>query len=112
MSPPNSFWCVQARQHVVSTSGAIFGLPDDTAIARTIWHGGSNHSLWFNYGNERNRRWSGEPLQARYGFGAHYPAVLAAGVTMALKVATCEPVSSGLGRLHQTGCCHSRIVRR
>jgi beta-lactamase superfamily II metal-dependent hydrolase len=82
------FGCVQARHHVVSTNGAIFGHPDDTAIARTILHGGSNHSLWFNYGNERNRRWSGEPLQARYGYGAHYPAERAAGVTMALKAAT------------------------
>ena len=44
--------------------------------------------LRFNYGNERNRRWSGESLQARYGYGAHYPAEHGAGVPMALKAVT------------------------
>ncbi len=82
------FGCVQARHHVVSTNGAIFGHPDDTAIARTTLHGGSNHSLWFNYGNERNRRWSRELLQVRYGYEAHFRSERAAGVTMALKAAT------------------------
>ena len=68
--------------------GGIFGHPDDTAIARTILYGGSNHSLWFNYGNERNRRWSGNPLQTRYGYETRYPAEREAGVSLALKAST------------------------
>ena len=78
------FACVQARHHVVSTNGALFGHPDDTAIARTILHGGSGSTLWFNHGNLRNRRWSAGPLQARYGYAARYPAELETGVTLAL----------------------------
>lgn len=60
------FECLQARHHVVSTNGAIFGHPDDTAIARTILLGGSNQTLWFNHGNDRNRRWGALSLQAQY----------------------------------------------
>ena len=80
--------CAQARHHVVSTNGAIFGHPDDTAIARTILHGGSGQTLSFNYGNSRNRRWGAGPLQARYGYTARYPVELKAGVTLALMAAT------------------------
>ena len=79
---------VQARHHVVSTNGAIFGHPDDTAIARTILHGGRAQTLWFNHGNERNSRWGAGPLQARYGYLTRYPAELKAGVTLALMAAT------------------------
>ena len=82
------FGCVQARHHVVSTKRRQLRAPGRHGFARTILHGSSNHNLWLKYGNERNRRWSGEPLQARCGYGAHYPAERAAGVTMALKAAT------------------------
>ena len=82
------FACVQARNHVVSTNGAIFGHPDDTAIARTILHGGRGQTLWFNHGNERNRRWGAGPLLARYGYLTRYPEELKAGVTLALMAAT------------------------
>ncbi|MEY3253468.1 MAG: hypothetical protein RL227_2441 [Pseudomonadota bacterium] len=78
------FECVQAKNHVVSTNGAIFGHPDDTAIARPIRLGGAKRTLWFNYGNERNRRWGAAPLQARYGYVARFPAETEAGVTLAL----------------------------
>ena len=76
------FACVQARHHVVSTNGANFGHPEDTAIARAILHGGRDQTMWFNHGNERNRRWSAGPLQARYGYLTRYPAELEAGVTL------------------------------
>ncbi|MDO8943316.1 MAG: hypothetical protein Q7U75_09045 [Desulfobacterales bacterium] len=79
------FEYVQARHHVVSTNGAIFGHPDDTAIARTILLGGSNQTLWFNHGNERNRRWGTGSLQAKHGYSTRYPAENEAGVTLALK---------------------------
>lgn len=82
------FECLQARHHVVSTNGAIFGHPDDTAIARTILLGGRSQTLWFNHGNERNRRWGTLSLQARYGYSTRYPAEHEAGVTLALKTAT------------------------
>jgi hypothetical protein len=81
------FACVQARHHVVSTNGAIFGHPDDTAIARAILHGGRGQTLWFNHGNERNRRWGAGPLQARYGYSTRYLAELEVGVTLALMAA-------------------------
>ena len=82
------FACLQARHHVVSTNGAIFGHPNDTAIARIILLGGSNQTLWFNHGNGRNRRWGALSLQARYEYSTRYPAEHEAGVTLALKSAT------------------------
>lgn len=82
------FACLQARHHVVSTNGTIFGHPDDTAIARTILLGGSNQTLWFNHGNERNRRWGALSLQAQYEYSTRYPGEHEAGVTLALKAAT------------------------
>lgn len=62
------FKCVQARYHVVTTNGAIFGQPDDTALPRTLLHGRARPTLWLNYGNARNRRWGAESLQARHGY--------------------------------------------
>jgi hypothetical protein len=82
------FECVQATHHVVSTNGAIFGHPDDTAIARTILLGGRNQTLWFNHGNDRNQRWGALSLQARYAYATRYPAEHEAGVMLALKTAT------------------------
>lgn len=72
----------------MSTNGAIFGHPDDTAIARTILRGGNGQTLWFNYGNERNMRWGAGPLQARYGYTTRYPAEIKGGVKLALKTPT------------------------
>jgi hypothetical protein len=72
----------------VSTNGAIFGHPVDTAIARTILHGGGGPTLWFNHGNERNVRWGSGQMQARYGYATRYPEGLEVGVTLALKAAT------------------------
>ncbi len=82
------FECVQARHHIVSTNGAIFGHPDNTAIARTILHGGRGQTLWFNHGNEGNRRWGAALLQERHGYATRYPPELEMGVTLALKAAT------------------------
>ena len=78
------FECVQARHQIVSTNGAIFGHPDDVAIARVILHGGHQPYLWFNHANERNRRWGAGPLMARYGYEARFPAKVGEGVTLRL----------------------------
>lgn len=91
------FECVQAKHYVVSTNGAIFGHPDDTAIARTILLGGDNQTVWFNYGNERNRRWGAGSLQAKYEYFTRYPAEHAAGATLALKAAIKRSGPSVLG---------------
>lgn len=81
------FEAVQAPHHIVSTNGAIFGHPDDTAIARTLLYGGDNKTLWFNCGNARNLRWGAGPLQARHGFSVRYPAAHETGVTLTFKAA-------------------------
>lgn len=78
------FECVQARHHVVSTNGAIFGHPDDVAIARTLVHGGQLPTLWFNHANQRNLRWGAGPLMARHGYQTRYPVNAGAGVTLSL----------------------------
>ena len=81
------FKAVRAPHHIVSTNGAIFGHPDDTAMARTLLYGGDNKTLWFNCGNARNLRWGAGPLQARHGFSVRYPAAHETGVTLTFKAA-------------------------
>lgn len=54
---------VKAKHYVVSTNGAIFGHPDDEAIARVILHGGQEPRLWFNYRTAKTSKWSTPELQ-------------------------------------------------
>jgi len=61
---------VQAEHYLVSTNGAIFGHPDDEAIARVILKGGRARSIWFNYSTERVAKWMAHGLQERYGYTA------------------------------------------
>lgn len=76
---------VQASHYVFSTNNAIFNHPDDEAVARVLVHGGSRATLWFNYPTLRNRRWSDESLQRKFGFSAVYPQSDSSGVTLKLE---------------------------
>lgn len=75
---------VRARHYLVSTNNAVFGLPDDEALARTVLHGGTAPTLWFNYATPANRRWADPALQARFHFNAMFPAQGNAGIRLDL----------------------------
>lgn len=75
---------VQAKHYIVSTNGAIFGHPDDEAIARVVIHGGAGRNISFNYRNEHTAKWEGAELQARYGYKAGFPATGQSGTTITL----------------------------
>lgn len=75
---------VQAKDYIVSTNGAIFGHPNDEAIARVVVHGGAAPRLWFNFDNDRSRRWSDPALQARHGFQVILPKAGRSGLTLQL----------------------------
>lgn len=75
---------VQADHYIVSTNGAIFNHPDDEAVSRVVVHGGDKPTLWFNFDNERNRRWAEPALRAEYGHRVEFPGKPGAGVTVAL----------------------------
>ena len=65
------FDVVRADHYVVSTSGKVFGHPDEEAMARVILRGrpvsGERHTLWFNYVSDTTRRWLDDGLKRRYG---------------------------------------------
>lgn len=63
---------VRARHYVVSTNGAIFGHPNDEAVARVVKHGGTAATLWFNHANERSARWAAADLSP-YGCSVRQP---------------------------------------
>jgi hypothetical protein len=65
---------VQADHYIVSTNGAIFQHPDDEAISRVIVYGGHHHRLWFNFDNDRSRKWTDPALQGRHGYEVTLPA--------------------------------------
>jgi hypothetical protein len=75
---------VRASHYVVSTNNAIFNHPNDEAVARVLVHGGTQPTLWFNYGTQRNRRWADADLQREFGFSAVYPESETGGVTIKL----------------------------
>lgn len=77
---------VQADHYIVSTNGAIFNHPDDEAISRVVVHGGDKPTLWFNFDNERNRRWSSTALEQEYGYRVEFPAKERSGVQLELGV--------------------------
>ena len=82
---------VQAQYYVVSTNGAIFGHPDDEAIARVILNGGRKRNIWFNYRNEHTSKWGAADLQSRYGYTAAFPVVEKGAVEIALEPRTAPP---------------------
>lgn len=75
---------VQADHYVVSTNGAIFGHPDDEAMARVITAGGRRPTLWFNYATDMTRRWAQPGMQQAHGYLAVLPNEGSAGVTLKL----------------------------
>jgi hypothetical protein len=75
---------VQAKHYIVSTNSAIFGHPDDEAIARVIVKGGSQRKIWFNYRTEHTAKWGAADLQKRYGYLAALPEGEQAAVNIAL----------------------------
>ena len=74
---------VQASHYVISTNGAIFGHPDDEAIARVVLHGQRPHTLWFNHANEESARWAAADLQA-WGCDVRVPVSSRSGVVLEL----------------------------
>ncbi len=74
----------QAKDYVISTSGAIFRHPDDEAISRVILHGGDQPRLWFNYDNERSRKWTDQTLRTEFAYEVLLPQENASGVTLLL----------------------------
>lgn len=78
------FGAAQAKHYLVSTNGAIFGHPDDEAIARAVVNGGEGRDIWFNYRNEHTTKWEAAERQARYGYKAGFPANGQSGTTITL----------------------------
>jgi beta-lactamase superfamily II metal-dependent hydrolase len=64
---------IKCRRYLFSTSGAIFGHPDDGAFARIITWGGPRAKLYFNYPPREKRLWDRQSLQTRYGYQTFYP---------------------------------------
>ena len=75
------FNAVQAQHYIVSTNGAIFGHPDDEAIARVIVNGGKKRNVYFNYRNEHSEKWAGTGLRERYGYSVELPTATSSGGT-------------------------------
>jgi hypothetical protein len=74
-----------ARHYVVSSNGDLFHHPDDQAVARVLLHAPSTPTVWFNYDNERTRRWADPALRARYGYQVQYPTTPEGGVALELE---------------------------
>lgn len=64
---------VQSQHYIISTNGAIFGHPDDEAIARVLLANGSSRELWFNYRTDKTARWGAPELQQAHRYEAHLP---------------------------------------
>ncbi len=67
------FRAVQAQHYIVSTNGAIFGHPDDEAIARAVVGGGAQRTFSFNYHNDHTEKWNAPELRERYGYSVSLP---------------------------------------
>ena len=73
-----------ARHYVVSSNGDTFNHPDDVALARVLVGAPKGLTLWFNYENERTRRWADPDLRDRFGHKVKFPATPAAGAVLEL----------------------------
>ena len=80
----NLFAAVQAQHYIVSTNGAIFGHPDEEALARVVVNGGKQRNIWFNYRNEHTTKWGAAELRARYGYSVGLPEDGQGGATIVL----------------------------
>jgi beta-lactamase superfamily II metal-dependent hydrolase len=75
---------VTADHYIVSTNNAVFGLPNDEALARIVLNGGHMPTLWFNYRTEMNARWADPELQSRHRFMVRLPPQGEEGITLVL----------------------------
>jgi hypothetical protein len=71
-----------ARHYVVSSNGDTFNHPDDIAIARVLVGAPEGATLWFNYENDRTRRWADPELRERFGHKVKFPETPAAGAVL------------------------------
>ncbi len=78
------FQAVQAKHYIVSTNGAIFGHPDDEAIARVVVSGGKKAKIWFNYRNDDTAKWDAPELRERYSYSVGLPKDGQSGTTIVL----------------------------
>jgi beta-lactamase superfamily II metal-dependent hydrolase len=75
---------LSCRRYLFSTSGRIFGHPDEEAVARVILRGGSDPELLFNYRTSQNAVWDDRALRDRLGYRTVYPAEGAEGLVVDL----------------------------
>jgi beta-lactamase superfamily II metal-dependent hydrolase len=64
---------LSCRRYLFSTNGAIFGHPDEEAVARIIASGDRDSTLHFNYRSAQNSMWSDDSLQRKAGFQTCFP---------------------------------------
>lgn len=75
---------MRARHFLGSTNGAIFGKPDQEAIARVIAGGKPGGEVWFNFRTPRTEIWASAQLQSRYSYVARFPSIAGAVTTVNL----------------------------
>lgn len=73
-----------ARHYIVSSNGDVFHHPDDAALARVVLGMPAGATLWFNYANERTRRWDAPRLRDRHDYETRYPIDDSAGAVLEL----------------------------
>jgi hypothetical protein len=61
------------RSWLISTSGTRHDHPDQEGIARLLWFGPRDSTLWFNYDSDYNRVWRDGQLRAKHRYRAMYP---------------------------------------
>jgi beta-lactamase superfamily II metal-dependent hydrolase len=64
---------VSCGRYLFSSSGAIFGHPDEEAVARVVLYGGPDPELLFNYRSDHSARWDSRELRSRFGYRTTYP---------------------------------------
>lgn len=62
-----------AKKFAVSTSGARNRHPNAEAIARLIYYGGKEVSLYFNYKSAFTAIWDSDEMKRAYGHQCHFP---------------------------------------
>jgi beta-lactamase superfamily II metal-dependent hydrolase len=75
----------RARHYIVSSSGALYGHPDDETIARLVVNQLPNAmpTFWFNYATQLNERWA-EVAKREGTFQTRFPVMSDCGVVLVL----------------------------
>ncbi len=87
---------VVAKHYIVSTNGAIFGHPNEEALARVLLSGrgaagaSTPKTLWFNYVSPKVQPWLEPTLGQRHGYAVAVPEGDGGGVTIRLPAAAME----------------------